>query len=71
MSINFDKNKYLKHLELDEGEKSFFDIKSLTDDNKINLNKIPFSIRVLIENVLRSNQVVPLTEEVSCFKIKS
>ncbi len=55
MSINFDKNKYLKHLELDEGEKSFFDIKSLTDDNKINLNKIPFSIRVLIENVLRSN----------------
>ena len=55
MSINFDKNKYLKYLELDEGEKSFFDIKSLTDDNKINLNKIPFSIRVLIENVLRSN----------------
>ena len=55
MSINFDKNKYLKYLELDEGEKSFFDIKSLTDDNKINLDKIPFSIRVLIENVLRSN----------------
>ena len=55
MSINFHKNKYLKQIELNEGEKSFFDIKSLTDDNKINLTKIPFSIRVLIENVLRSN----------------
>jgi len=55
MSINFDKNKYLKQINLIEGEKSFFDIKSLTDDNNINLSKIPFSIRILIENVLRSN----------------
>tara|TARA_Y100000768_G_scaffold369050_1_gene333594 strand:- start:73 stop:2718 length:2646 start_codon:yes stop_codon:yes gene_type:complete len=55
MSINFEKNKYLREIELIEGSKSFFDIKSLTDDNNINLNKIPFSIRILIENVLRSN----------------
>ena len=55
MSINFDKNKYLKSVELLEGEKKFFDIKSLTDDNNINLSKIPFSIRVLIENVLRAH----------------
>ena len=54
MSVNFDKKKYLKSLRISEGERGYFDIKSLTKDSNIDINKIPFSIRVLIENVLRS-----------------
>ena len=54
MSVNFDKKKYLKSLRISEGERGYFDIKSLTKDINIDINKIPFSIRVLIENVLRS-----------------
>ncbi len=37
-----------------EGKKKYYDIKSLASANKVDLNKIPFSIRILIENVLRS-----------------
>ena len=52
MSVNFDKNM-LKVIKISEGERGYFDIKSLTKDSNIDINKIPFSIRVLIENVLK------------------
>ena len=38
MSVNFDKKKYLKSLRISEGERGYFDIKSLTKDSNIDIN---------------------------------
>ena len=54
MSLNFNNKNYQNELNLLEGKKKYYDIKSLASANKVDLNKIPFSIRILIENVLRS-----------------
>ena len=54
MSLNFNNKNYQNELNLLEGKKKYYDIKSLANANKVDLNKIPFSIRILIENVLRS-----------------
>ena len=54
MSLNFNNKNYVNELNLLEGKKKYYDIKSLASANKVDLNKIPFSIRILIENVLRS-----------------
>ena len=54
MSLKFNNKNYLSELSLLEGKKEFYNIKSLAQANKVNLEKIPFSIRILIENVLRS-----------------
>ena len=54
MSLKFNNKNYLSELSLLEGKKEFYNIKSLAKANKVNLEKIPFSIRILIENVLRS-----------------
>ena len=54
MSLNFNNKNYQNELNLLEGKKKYYDIKSLAIANKVDLNKIPFSIRILIENVLRS-----------------
>ncbi len=54
MSLNFNNKNYQNKLNLLEGKKKYYDIKSLASANKVDLNKIPFSIRILIENVLRS-----------------
>ena len=54
MALNFNNKNYQNELNLLEGKKNYYDIKSLANANKVDLNKIPFSIRILIENVLRS-----------------
>jgi len=54
LSLNFNNKNYQNELNLLEGKKKYYDIKSLASANKVDLNKIPFSIRILIENVLRS-----------------
>ena len=54
MSLKFNNKNYLSELSLLEGKNEFYNIKSLAQANKVNLEKIPFSIRILIENVLRS-----------------
>jgi len=54
LSLKFNNKNYLSELSLLEGKKEFYNIKSLAKANKVNLEKIPFSIRILIENVLRS-----------------
>jgi len=54
LSLNFNNKNYQNELNLLEGKKKYYDIKSLANANKVDLNKIPFSIRILIENVLRS-----------------
>ena len=54
MSLKFNNKNYLSELSLLEGKKKFYNIKSFAQANKVNLEKIPFSIRILIENVLRS-----------------
>ena len=54
MSLNFNNKNYQNELNLLEGKKKYYDIKSLASANKVDLNKIPFSIKILIENVLRS-----------------
>ena len=54
MSLKFNNKNYQNELNLLDGKKKYYDIKSLASANKVDLNKIPFSIRILIENVLRS-----------------
>ena len=44
MSLNFNNKNYQNELNLLEGKKKYYDIKSLANANKVDLNKIPFSI---------------------------
>jgi|TARA_B110000263_G_scaffold151062_1_gene131116 aconitate hydratase len=57
MSLNLNNKNYKNHINLQEGERTFYDIGSLASDHKINIEKLPFSIRVLLENVLRSHDM--------------
>tara|TARA_B110000438_G_scaffold30148_1_gene29349 strand:- start:8023 stop:10668 length:2646 start_codon:yes stop_codon:yes gene_type:complete len=54
MSLSLNNNNHKNQLNLKEGERSFYDIGSLASQHKIDIEKLPFSIRVLLENVLRS-----------------
>ena len=54
MTLNFEIKKYLKEIDLNEGKKKYFDILSFANDNNVQIEKLPFSIRILLENVLRS-----------------
>tara|TARA_B110000438_G_scaffold76637_1_gene76804 strand:+ start:1521 stop:4166 length:2646 start_codon:yes stop_codon:yes gene_type:complete len=54
MSLSLNNKNYKKQLNLLEGERAYFDIGSLASDHRIDIKKLPFSIRVLLENVLRS-----------------
>jgi aconitate hydratase len=54
MTINFEIQKYVREIDLNEGKKKYYDILSFANDNKILIEKIPFSIRILLENVMRS-----------------
>ena len=54
MTLNFEIKKYLREIDLNEGKKKYFDILSFANDNNVQIEKLPFSIRILLENVLRS-----------------
>ena len=57
MSVNFDKKKYLKSLRISEGERGYFDIKSLTKDSNIDINNITTIaiVTITITNVIIIN----------------
>jgi aconitate hydratase len=44
----------LTHLDLPEGRTSFFRIGKLAEDGLVDLDRMPFSIRILLENALRN-----------------
>jgi len=44
----------LAHLDLPEGRTSFFRIGKLAEDGLVDLDRMPFSIRILLENALRN-----------------
>jgi aconitate hydratase len=46
--------KYAKHIELDGEDYTIFDIKKAASDCDFDLEKLPFSLRVLFENVVRN-----------------
>jgi len=50
-----------KTLKTSSGEYFYYPISSLENDGLININKTPYSIRVLLENVLRNSDVGPAT----------
>ena len=53
--ISIDAIKKTKQkMDLEQGEVTFFNLNVLEELGLINLDKLPFSIRVLLENVLRS-----------------
>ncbi|MDP4708966.1 MAG: aconitate hydratase AcnA [Rickettsiaceae bacterium] len=47
--------KYAKHIELDGEEYTIFDIKKAASDCDFDLEKLPYSLRVLFENVVRNS----------------
>ena len=49
MSLNFNNKNYQNELNLLEGKKKYYDIKSLANANKVDLNKIPFSTQEKIK----------------------
>jgi len=46
--------KYAKHIELDGEDYTIFDIKKAASDCDFDLEKLPYSLRVLFENVVRN-----------------
>ena len=54
MSLSLNNKNYKKQLNLLEGDRAYFDIGSSASDYRIDIEKLPFSIRVLLENVLDS-----------------
>ena len=55
MSIESE-SKYAKHIELDGQEYTIFDIKKAALDCDFDLEKLPYSLRVLFENVVRNGR---------------
>ena len=53
----------LTSVDLDEGPTSFYRIQKLEEDGLVNIDRLPFSIRVLLENVLRHAGEGYVTEE--------
>lgn len=53
MSID-SKSEYAKHIELDGVDYTIFDIKKAVSDCDFELEKLPYSLRVLVENVVRN-----------------
>ena len=49
-------SKYAKHIELDGTDYTIFDIKKASSDYDFNLEKLPYSLRVLFENVVRNGR---------------
>lgn len=45
-------NNYLKHLNSDG---SYFDIQTIAEEYQVNINTLPYSIRILLENILRKS----------------
>ena len=56
-----DRNKYLK--KLNNFDAKFYDIKAFCNDQGVDINKLPFSIRILLEASLRSYDDRLVTEE--------
>jgi len=54
MTQNFEIKKYVREIDLNEGKKKYYDILSFANDNNVQIENLPFSIRILLENVLRS-----------------
>ncbi len=54
MTLKFEIKKYVREIDLNEGKKKYYDILSLANDNNVQIENIPFSIIILLENVLRS-----------------
>ena len=52
MAIDFD-SKYAKRIKLDNVEYNMFDVKKAASDSGFALEKLPYCLRVLAENVLR------------------
>ncbi len=53
----------LTHLDLPEGKTSFYRIGNLAEEGMVELDRMPFSIRILLENALRSVGRGYVTEE--------
>jgi len=47
------KNDYVKTLTIDDQEYDFYDIRRLEDQGLADIGRLPFSIRILVENLLR------------------
>ncbi len=56
MAIDFN-SKYAKRVKLDNVEYNIFDVKKAASDSGFVLEKLPYSLRVLVENVLRHGYV--------------
>jgi len=54
MTQNFEIKKYVKEIDLKEGNKKYYDILNFANDNNVQIENLPYSIRILLENVLRS-----------------
>jgi aconitate hydratase len=63
MSINSDPLDARRSLKVSTGNVSYYSLSALEDAGLIDIAKTPFTIRVLIENVLRNADIGPATDD--------
>lgn len=54
--------KYIETLKINDKSYQFFDIKQFALENEINFSQIPFSIKIILENLLRNSEKNNLKE---------
>ncbi|CAK8711452.1 Aconitate hydratase A [Candidatus Electrothrix laxa] len=62
MKINMSNQEFLQEIKVNGKSYSFYNIKLLTDRG-VNIARLPFSIRVLVENILRNMNGTTVTEK--------
>ncbi|MCW5203533.1 aconitate hydratase AcnA [Desulfobulbus sp. US4] len=62
MKINTSNQEFLQEIKVNGKSYSFYNIKLLTDKG-VNMARLPFSIRVLVENILRNMNGTTVTEK--------
>ncbi|AZL16317.1 aconitate hydratase AcnA [Rickettsiales endosymbiont of Stachyamoeba lipophora] len=55
--------RYLKNFHIEGVEYNYYDLKQASDEFNINLDKLPYSLRILFENLLRNYDEVNVTKE--------